>query len=93
MYIQFFLFGIVEEGDLPEWLNTGLLECTMLQDFDNDNVLKMKGIAIDTKNIYIIYPAMANKTLKDFLISEVISLMGLVFSFEYGQSILPMQET
>ncbi|XP_060577183.1 tyrosine-protein kinase transmembrane receptor Ror-like [Ruditapes philippinarum] len=59
-----------EKGDLPEWLNTGLLECTRLQDFANDNVLRMKGIAIDTKNFYIIYPAMANKTLKDYLISE-----------------------
>ncbi|XP_060577177.1 ephrin type-A receptor 3-like [Ruditapes philippinarum] len=63
-----------EEGDLPEWLNTGLLECTMLQDFDNDNVLQIKGIAIDTKNIYIIYPALANKTLKDYLISEPLNV-------------------
>jgi hypothetical protein len=84
--------GIVEEGDLPEWLNTGLLECTRLQDFDNDNVLRMKGIAIDTKNIYIIYPAMANKTLKEYLILEVISLMCLVFSFVYGQSIHSLQK-
>jgi hypothetical protein len=85
--------GIEEKGDLPEWLNTGLLECTRLQDFANDNVLRMKGIAIDTKNIYIIYPAMANKTLKDYLMSEVISPMYQVFSFVYGQSLHPMQET
>ncbi|XP_053406726.1 tyrosine-protein kinase TXK-like isoform X2 [Mercenaria mercenaria] len=68
--IKTLLESYPEEGDLPDWLNNNLLECTGLQDFDNDNVLRMKGIAVDAKNIYIIYPAMSNKTLKDYLISK-----------------------
>ena len=60
---------IIEEGVLPEWLSEALLECTKLRDFNNHNVLRMIGIVIDANNVYVLYPEMEKRTLKQFLVT------------------------
>ena len=59
--------NISAEGALPSWLTGGLLECTRLRDSYNENVLPLLGISIDDKRVYILYPEMSNRSLKEYM--------------------------
>ncbi|KAK3595812.1 hypothetical protein CHS0354_014628 [Potamilus streckersoni] len=69
------------EGEIPKWLSLGLQECTRLRDVVHEKVLRLRGIAIDAKRIYVVYPAM-KRNLKEYIKktydSQVINIEAVI---------------
>ncbi|XP_052772542.1 hepatocyte growth factor receptor-like isoform X2 [Mya arenaria] len=59
-----------EGQNIPEWLIRELKECIRFRDSINENILKMIGIAVDAKSVYILYHEMENRTMKEYYIKE-----------------------
>ncbi|WAR21485.1 hypothetical protein MAR_015459, partial [Mya arenaria] len=59
-----------EGQNIPDWLIRELKECIRFRDSINENILKMIGIAVDAKSVYILYHEMENRTMKEYYIKE-----------------------
>ncbi|XP_076461007.1 uncharacterized protein LOC143293708 [Babylonia areolata] len=72
-----------EKGMLPMWATAALRECLRLHRHGGDNVLSVLGLVVQRDRFLLLYPHMANRTLKDHIVdsSKEFSVRQLV---EYG---------
>ncbi|XP_071089652.1 uncharacterized protein [Haliotis cracherodii] len=57
-----------ESGVLSPLYTTALRECLRFKPYDDEYLLTIKGIGLDKKRFYILYPYMENRTLKDHIV-------------------------
>ncbi|WAR21481.1 USH2A-like protein [Mya arenaria] len=69
-----------EGQNIPEWLIRELKECIRFRDSINENILKMIGIAVDAKSVYILYHEMENRTMKEVTGDMVVKIADSSFS-------------
>ncbi|KAL5016831.1 hypothetical protein ScPMuIL_006420 [Solemya velum] len=58
----------MSSGLYPKWMTDGLADYIRMRDFDDENIMKFYGIAVDSRKFYLLYPMMDNRSLKEHLI-------------------------
>ncbi|XP_046558158.1 uncharacterized protein LOC124267286 [Haliotis rubra] len=75
-----------DSGVLSSLYTTALRECLRFKPYDDESLLTIKGIGLDKRRFYILYPYMENRTLKDhvldskkdFVLRQLLELAGQV---------------
>ncbi|XP_067657900.1 uncharacterized protein [Haliotis asinina] len=75
-----------DSGILSSLYTTALRECLRFKSYDDESLLTIKGIGLDKRRFYILYPYMENRTLKDhildskrnFVLRQLLELAGQV---------------
>ncbi len=56
-------------------------EAIIMKDFDHENVLRLIGVAIENRKVFIVLPLMSNGSLKEFISKEDVVSFFLLFYF------------
>ena len=58
------IFLLTSQGMFPNWASQALGECLRLRRYNHPHVLSIFGVGVDQRRFHILYPHMAQGTLK-----------------------------